>query len=158
MRISFPKIDYPPRAQVGDTVYYRSPINRYAVKRSIVTEIRLGNSSGYRKYEQVMQNGDVVLKDPRSRQDVTTFPKREIAMSHIMATLIEHINGRQMCIDSLIYEQQTEQRILATMQKFNPDIKPERYNFMIDVKWDDIIFHPNDIRKKTHDKRQNLST
>ena len=155
MRISFPKIDYPPRAQVGDTVYYRSPINRYAVKRSVVTEIRFGYSSGTRKYEQVMQNGDIVLKDPRTMSDVTTFPTREIAMSHIMATLIERINGRQMSIDSLIHEQQIERRILATMQKFNPDIVPERYSFMVDVDLNDIIFHVSDVRKKRHDKRQN---
>lgn len=148
MSISFSKIDYPPRAQVGDTVYYRSPVNRYAVKRSVVSDIRLGYSSGTRKYELVMQNGDVVLKDPRSWQDVTTFPSREIAMSHIMATLIEHINSRQMSINSLIHEQQTEQRILATMQKYNPDIKPERYSFMTDLKWDDIIFHNPDLEKR----------
>ena len=35
MRISIPQPNYPPRAQVGETVYYRSPVNRYAVKRSV---------------------------------------------------------------------------------------------------------------------------
>ena len=153
MSISFPKIDYPPRAQVGDTVYYRSPINRYAVKRSVVVEIRFGYSSGRRKYEQVMQNGDIVLKDPRSSEDITTFPSREIAMSHIMAILIGHINDRQISIDSLINEQQTEQRILATMRKFNPDIVPERFHFIRDVNWNDIFFHVQ--KKKTNGKRKN---
>ncbi len=130
MRIHFPKINYPPRAQVGETVYYRSPVNRYAVKRSVVVEIR----EGHGKYEQVMKNGDIVLKDPRMIYDFTTFPTREIAVSHVMATLIENINSRQTTINSLINEQRIEQRILATMQKFNPHItEPKRYSFMGDL-------------------------
>ena len=130
MRISIPQPNYPPRAQVGETVYYRSPVNRYAVKRSVVVEIR----EGHGKYEQVMKNGDIVLKDPRMIYDFTTFPTREIAVSHVMATLIENINSRQTTIDSLIHEQHKEQRILATMQKFNPHItEPKRYSFMGDL-------------------------
>jgi len=130
MRISIPQPNYPPRAQVGETVYYRSPVNRYAVKRSVVVEIR----EGHGKYEQVMKNGDIVLKDPRMIYDFTTFPTREIAVSHVMATLIENINSRQTTINSLINEQRIEQRILATMQKFNPHItEPKRYSFMGDL-------------------------
>lgn len=130
MRISIPQPNYPPRAQVGETVYYRSPVNRYAVKRSVVVEIR----EGHGKYEQVMKNGDIVLKDPRMIYDFTTFPMREIAVSHVMATLIENINSRQTTINSLINEQRIEQRILATMQKFNPHItEPKRYSFMGDL-------------------------
>ena len=130
MRKSIPKPNYPPRAQVGETVYYRSPVNRYAVKRSVVVEIR----EGHGKYEQVMKNGDIVLKDPRMIYDFTTFPTREIAVSHVMATLIENINSRQTTINSLINEQRIEQRILATMQKFNPHItEPKRYSFMGDL-------------------------
>ena len=130
MRIHFPKINHPPRAQVGETVYYRSPVNRYAVKRSVVVEIR----EGHGKYEQVMKNGDIVLKDPRMIGDFSTFPTREIAVGHIMATLIENINSRQTTINSLINEQRIEQRILATMQKLNPHItEPKRYSFMGDL-------------------------
>lgn len=130
MSIHFPKINYPPRAQVGETVYYHSPVNHYAVKRSIVVEIR----EGHGKYEQVMKNGDIVLKEPRMIYDFTTFPTREIAVSHVMATLIENINSRQTTINSLINEQRIEQRILATMQKFNPHItEPKRYSFMGDL-------------------------
>jgi len=134
MRISIPKPNYPPRAQVGETVYYRSPVNRYAVKRSVVAEIREGHGYGSMKYEQVMCNGDIVLKDPRMIDDFSTFPTREIAVGHIMATLIENINSRQTTINSLINEQRIEQRILATMQKFNPHItEPKRYSFMGDL-------------------------
>ena len=130
MRISIPKPNYPPRAQVGETVYYHSPVNHYAVKRSIVVEIR----EGHDKYEQVMKSGYIVLKDPRMIYDFTTFPTREIAVSHVMATLIENINSRQTTINSLINEQRIEQRILATMQKFNPHItEPKRYCFMSDI-------------------------
>ena len=86
------------------------------------------------KYEQVMKNGDIVLKDPRMIDDFSTFPTREIAVGHIMATLIENINSRQTTIDSLIHEQHKEQRILATMQKLNPHItEPKRYCFMGDL-------------------------
>ena len=134
MRISIPKPNYPPRAQVGETVYYRSPVNRYAVKRSVVAEIREGHGYESMKYEQVMCNGDIVLKDPRMIDDFSTFPTREIAVGHIMATLIENINSRQTTINSLINEQRIEQRILATMQKFNPHItEPKRYSFMGDL-------------------------
>lgn len=134
MRISIPKPNYPPRAQVGETVYYRSPVNRYAVKRSVVAEIREGHGYGSMKYELVMRNGDIVLKDPRMIDDFSTFPTREIAVGHIMATLIENINSRQTTINSLINEQRIEQRILATMQKFNPHItEPKRYSFMGDL-------------------------
>lgn len=134
MRISIPKPNYPPRAQVGETVYYRSPVNRYAVKRSVVVEIKEGHGYGSMKYEQVMRNGDIVLKDPRMIDDFSTFPTREIAVGHIMATLIENINSRQTTIDSLIHEQHKEQHILATMQKLNPHItEPKRYCFMSDI-------------------------
>ena len=74
-----------------------------------------------------MQNGDIVLSNPQRAIDDSTFPTREAAMSHIMATLIESINTRQTEIDTLIHEQEKEQRILATMQKQNPDIAPKRY-------------------------------
>ena len=40
--------------------------------------------------------------------DFSTFPTREIAVGHIMATLIENINSRQTTIDSLIHEQHKE--------------------------------------------------
>ena len=86
------------------------------------------------KYEQVMRNGDIVLKDPRMIDDFSTFPTREIAVGHIMAMLIENINSRQTTIYSLIHEQCIEQRILATMQKLNPHItEPKRYSFMGDL-------------------------
>lgn len=121
MRLQIPKLPcFKPRAKVGETVYYRSPINPYAVRRSVVVEIRNGQ-------EQVMQNGDIVLSNPSLAIDNSTFPTREAAVSHIMATLIERINSRQTEIDTLIHEQEKEQRILATMQKHNPNIKPERY-------------------------------
>lgn len=83
-----PKLScFKPRARVGDTVYYRSPMNKYAVRRSVVIEIRNG-------HEQVMQNG-VVVKSSRRLLDDSTFPTRDAAVSHIMATLIETINRRQ---------------------------------------------------------------
>ncbi len=121
MRLQMPTLPkFEPRAQVGETVYYRSPINPYAVKRSIVVEIR-------NCHEQVMQNGDIVLSNPQRAIDDSTFPTREAAMSHIIAILIKRINSRQTEIDTLIHEQEKERHILATMQKQNPDIDPKRY-------------------------------
>ena len=121
MRLQMPKIPtFKPRAKVGETVYYRSPINPYAIRRSVVVEIRNG-------HEQVMQNGDIVLSNPHRAIDDSTFPTREAAMSHIMTILIKRINSRQTEIDTLIHEQEKERRILSTMQKQNPDIDPKRY-------------------------------
>ena len=123
MRLQKPKLpSFKPRARVGDTVYYLSPVNKYAVKRSVVVEIRNG-------HEQVMQNGDVV-KSYRRLLDYSTFPTRDAAVSHVMATLIESINGRQKSIDTLIREQEKERRILATMRKQNPEIEPKRYDIV----------------------------
>lgn len=120
MRLQMPKIPkLNPRARVGETVYYRSPANPYAVKRSVVIEIRNGQ-------EQVMQNGDIVKRSGLFFDD-STFPTREAAVSHIMATLIERINRRQKSIDTLIHEQEKERRVLATMQKHNPG-QPECYD------------------------------
>ena len=120
MRLQMPKLSsFKPRAQVGDTVYYRSPVNPYAVRRSVVVEIRNG-------HEQVMQNGDIVQSNPKRLFDYSTFPTRDAAVSHIMATLIESINRRQKSIDTLIHEQEKERRVLATMQKHNPYIEPQR--------------------------------
>lgn len=118
---NFPKFE--PRAHVGETVYYRSPINPYAVKRSIVVEIWNG-------HEQVMQNGDIVLSNPRRAIDYSTFPTREAAVNHIMAILIKRINSRQTEIDTLIHEQEKERRILATIQKHYPDIEPKHYDII----------------------------
>ena len=120
MRLQMPTLPkFEPRTHVGETVYYRSPINPYAVKRSIVVEIKNG-------CEQVMQNGDIVLSNPQRAIDHSTFPTREAAVNHIMAILIKRINSRQTEIDTLIHEQEKEQRILSTMQKRNPDIEPKR--------------------------------
>lgn len=115
-----PKLpSFEPRAKVGETIYYRSPINQYAVRRSVVVEIRNG-------HEQVMQNGDIVLSNPRRAIDHSTFPTREAAVTHIMAILIKRINSRQTEIDTLIHEQEKEQRIFATIQKQYPGIGPKR--------------------------------
>ena len=122
MRLQMPKLpSFEPRAKVGETVYYRSPINQYAVKRSVVVEIRSG-------HKPVMQNGDIVLSNPRRPIDHSTFPTKEAAVSHIMAILIKRINNRQTEIDTLTHEQEKERRILATIQKHNPDIESKHYD------------------------------
>ena len=111
MKLQMPKLPkFKPRAKVGETVYYRSPINQYAVRRSVIVEIRNG-------HEQVMKNGDIVLSNPRRAIDHSTFPTREAALNHIMAIIIKRINSRQTEIDTLTHEQEKERRILATMQK-----------------------------------------
>lgn len=115
LKLHFPNT--PPRAKVGDTVYYRSPINCFAIKRSVVVEIRNG-------YEQVMQNGDIIVSNPKFVIDDTTFPTLEAALSHIQATLIRRINNRQVSIDTLLHEQAAEKNILLTMIKQYPDIEP----------------------------------
>ena len=87
---------YIPRAEVGDIVYYISPLNRYAVRRSVVVNIK----EGRKVYEQVMQNGDIVLKNCGDSEDNSTFPTFEVAVSHIMATLAESINSDQYYLNN----------------------------------------------------------
>ncbi len=120
MRIKFNYPHIPPRAKVGETVYYSSPVNRFAIKRSVVVEIRDERTN----YEQVMKNGDIVLKDPRKRDDFTTFPTLEAALNHIQTILIRRINRRQTSIETILREQAAEKRILQTMIKQHPDIEP----------------------------------
>lgn len=132
------KINYLPRARVGDTVYYRSPVNRYAVKRSVVVEICLNNTA--HRYEQVMQNGDIVTKCVGLIYDNSTFHSLESAISHIMATLIKRINSNQISIDTLIHEQNKQQRILNLMLKRHPCIKPKRYNYPLPLSLDEEDF------------------
>ena len=122
-------VNCPPRAKVGDTVYYCSPMNRYAVKRSVVVEIRLNDRDN--RYEQVMQNGDIVTKCAGRIYDNSTFHSLESAISHIMATLIEKINRRQVSIDTLIHEQHKQQQVLDLMRKRYSCIEPKRYDYPV---------------------------
>lgn len=139
MEINFSSFNfnYPPRAKVGETVYYRSPVNRYAVKRSVVVEIRLNSQD--KRYEQVMQNGDIVTKCAGLIYDNSTFHSLESALSHIMATLIKRINYNQVTIDSLIYEQRKQQRVLDLISKRYPYIKPKRYDYSVPISPDEEV-------------------
>lgn len=118
-----PKIPcFKPRAEVGDVVYYISPDNRYAMKRATVVEIiRSGN-----EYRQVMNNGDVVVKDAHSIEDNTTFASRDDAVQFIIASLIKRINDHKTRIASLQHELDVSERVLATLQKQYPDLPAER--------------------------------
>ena len=127
MIIDFPEFNYPPRAHVGDIVYYLSPLNRYAVKRSEVAEIREGYSHGCKVYEQVMKNGDIVLKNCDDSEDNSTFPTFEVAVSHIMATLAESINSDQCYLNNLVNNLKKKQRILDTIKNSYPELTPQRF-------------------------------
>jgi hypothetical protein len=133
MIIDFPEFNYPPRAHVGDIVYYLSPLNRYAVKRSEVAEIREGYRHGCKVYEQVMKNGDIVLKNRSCDEDYSTFPSFEIAVSHIMATMVESINNDKRCLDNYVHNMKKKQRILATIKKLYPKITPQRYSYKFPI-------------------------
>ena len=119
MRLQMPKIPcFKPRAEVGDVVYYISPDNRYAMKRATVVEIiRSGN-----EYRQVMNNGDVVVKDAHSIEDNTTFASRDDAVLFIIASLIKRINDHKTRIASLQHELDVSERVLATLQKMYPNM------------------------------------
>ena len=123
MRLQMPKLPcFKPRAEVGDVVYYISPINCYAVKRATVVEIqRLGS-----EYRQVMNNGDVVAKDAHSVEDYTTFASRDDAVQFILASLVECINDHKTRIATLQHELDVSERVLATLQKQYPDLPAER--------------------------------
>ncbi len=123
MRLQMPKIPcFKPRAEVGDVVYYISPDNRYAMKRATVVEIiRSGN-----EYRQVMNNGDVVVKDAHSIEDYTTFACRNDAVQFILASLVERINDHKTRIATLQHELDVSERVLATLQKQYPDLPAKR--------------------------------
>ena len=127
MIIDLPETKYIPRAEVGDIVYYISPLNRYAVKRSVVVNIKEGYSCGRKVYEQVMQNGDIVLKNCGDSEDNSTFPTFEVAVSHIMATLAESINSDQYYLNNLVNNLKKKQRILATIKNSYPELAPQRF-------------------------------
>ena len=110
------------RAKVGDVVYYISPNNRYAVKRATVVEIQhLGD-----EYRQVMNNGDVVVKDAHSVEDYSTFASRDDAVKFILANLVERINDHKTRIATLQHELDVSERLLATLKKQYPDLPAER--------------------------------
>lgn len=115
----------PPRAKVGDKVYYISPNNRYGVKTAVITDIRLVP----RYYEQVMSNGDVVLKDSRMIADYTTFISRDDAVRYIMAGLVEDINQHRTSIATLQHELNKCERILTTLQHLFPELEPCAPNY-----------------------------
>lgn len=117
-------------------MYYRSPVNRHALRRSVVIDLRLNSRD--RCYEQVMRNGDIVTKQAELIHDNSTFPSLEIAMSHIMATLIERININRVSINSLTHELCKKQRILNTMRNLHPHIKPKRYDHLTPMPPDEL--------------------
>ena len=123
MRLQMPKLHFfKPRAIVGETVYYISPHNCYAVKRATIVEIKRSGS----EYRQVMSNEDVVVKDAHSIIDNTTFATRDEAVQHILADLVETINNLKIRIASLQHELDVSERVLATLQKQYPDLPTER--------------------------------
>ena len=118
-----PKLpSFKPRAIVGETVYYISPLNCYAVKLATVIEVQRSSS----EYRQVMSNGDVVVKDAHSINDNTTFATRNEAVQHILADLVETINNLKIRIASLQYELDVKERELSTVRKQYPDEPTER--------------------------------
>lgn len=122
MRLQMPELPcFKPRAEVGDVVYYISPNNRYAVKRATVVEIL--RSGG--EYRQVMNNGDVVVKDAHSIEDYTTFASRDDAVQFILASLVERINDHKTRIATLKHELDVSERVLSTLQKQYPDLPAE---------------------------------
>ena len=123
MRLQMPELPcFKPRVRVGDVVYYISPINRYAVKRATVVEIQRWSSD----YHQVMNNGDVVVKDAHSIEDYTTFASRDDAVQFILANLVERINDHKVRIATLQHELDVSKRVLVTLQKQHPDLPAER--------------------------------
>lgn len=123
MRLQFPEHPcFMPRAKVGDVVYYISPNNCYAVRRATVVEIqRLGC-----EYQQVISNGDVVVKDAHSVEDYTTFARRDDAVQFILANLVERINDHETRIATHQHELDVSERVLATLRKQYPDLPAER--------------------------------
>ena len=123
MRLQMPELPcFKPRAEVGDVVYYISPNNCYAVKRAIVVEIQRSGC----EYRQVMNNGDVVVKDAHSIEDYTTFACRNDTVQFILASLVERINDHKTRIATLQHELDVSERVLATLQKQYPDLPAER--------------------------------
>ena len=123
MRLQMPKLpSFKPRAIVGETVYYISPLNCYAVKLATVIEVQRSSS----EYRQVMSNGDVVVKDAHSINDNTTFATRNEAVQHILADLVETINNLNIRIASLQHELDVKERELSTVRKQYPDEPTER--------------------------------
>ena len=123
MRVQMPKLpSFKPRAIVGETVYYISPLNCYAVKLATVIEVQRSSS----EYRQVMSNGDVVVKDAHSINDNTTFATRDEAVQHILADLVETINNLKIRIASLHHELDVKERELSTVRKQYPDVPTER--------------------------------
>lgn len=123
MRVQMPKLpSFKPRAIVGETVYYISPLNCYAVKLATVIEVQRSSS----EYRQVMSNGDVVVKDAHSINDNTTFATRDEAVQHILADLVETINNLKIRIASLHHELDVKERELSAVRKQYPDVPTER--------------------------------
>ena len=123
MRLQMPKLPcFKPRAEVGDVVYYISPINCYAVKRATVVEIQRSSS----EYRQMMNNGDVVVKDAHSVEDYSTFASRDDAVKFILVNLVERINDHKTRIATLQHELDVSERLLATLKKQYPDLPAER--------------------------------
>ena len=123
MRLQMPELPcFKQRAKVGDVVYYISPNNCYAVKRATVVEIQCQGG----EYRQVMSNGDVVVKDAHSIEDVTTFASRDDAVQFILANLVERINDHKTRIATLQHELDVSERVLSTLRKQYPDMPAER--------------------------------
>lgn len=123
MRVQMPKLpSFKPRAIVGETVYYISPLNCYAVKLATVIEVQRSSS----EYRQVMSNGDVVVKDAHSINDNTTFATRDEAVQYILADLVETINNLKIRIASLHHELDVKERELSTVRMQYPDVPTER--------------------------------
>lgn len=123
MRLQMPELPcFKPRTGVGDVVYYISPDNRYAVKRATVVEIL--RSSG--EYRQVMNNGDVVVKDAHTVEDCSTFASCDDALQFILANLVELINDHKTRIATLQHELDVSEHVLATLQKQYPDLPANR--------------------------------
>ena len=123
MRLQMPKLPcFKPRAEVGDVVYYISPINCYAVKLATIVEIQRSSS----EYRQMMNNGDVVVKDAHSVEDYSTFASRDDAVKFILVNLVERINDHKTRIATLQHELDVSERLLATLKKQYPDLPAER--------------------------------
>lgn len=148
MRLQLKHNPIPPRAKVGEKVYYISPNNRYGVKTAVITDIRLVP----RYYEQVMSNGDVVLKDSRMIADYTTFISRDDAVRYIMAGMVEDINQHRTSIATLQHELNECERVLTTLQHQFPELEPRVPNYHFDnISLDELLAQLNNEKQSSTD-------
>ena len=95
--------------QVGDAVYYLSPLSQYAIRKSTITAIK---TIPYNHHTRPLGGYELTLADGIIIEYNDVFESKEKAMEYIIADLRSSLAYKRIALQTIQQEMKTEKRLL----------------------------------------------